>query len=249
MEEKREIKNKVCIQQINGRGRRLVSWPMGERAKGMPRVCHRELEKTILASMGYPLSVFRKKSTIEESFLWMSESLSRGSESKKRAIGPARVAWGAATHCNTLQHTATWHEMAPCHSGSGCYCRDNDSRIITLLRDSATHCNTLQQPVTHCNNQAIIQVTDARIVTLLRDSAIRCNTPQHTATHCNTLQQPATLRLLFGTLTQELSLFFETLSSAWRIHMSAVTQCICVTQTWHTHVSASDVTDYFFATV
>ena len=46
-----------------------------------------------------------------------------------------------ATHCNTLQHTATRMQ----HTATHC----------NTLQRTATHCNTLQHTVTHCNMQCM----------------------------------------------------------------------------------------------
>jgi len=72
----------------------------------------------------------------------------------------------SSSHCNALQHTATFHWM-----------------IQT--------CNALQHTATtHYNTQrgggAVIPG-----VQLLHHTATHCNTLQHTATHCNTLQHTA----------------------------------------------------------
>jgi len=52
-----------------GEGGDWWSRPMGVKEKGTPRVCHRECKKTP-ASLGYPLSVFKKNSTHKESYYW-----------------------------------------------------------------------------------------------------------------------------------------------------------------------------------
>ena len=99
-----------------------------------------------------------------------------------------------ATHCPTLQRTATTHS-------------DGESRVrgyrgydSLTLKGAATHCNTLQHTETHCN---ILQHTATRCNAQTRwreqitwtqklgltHSGRRCNTLQHTATHCNTLHR------------------------------------------------------------
>jgi len=101
--------------------------------------------------------------------------------SRKR---PRRLSY--ATHCNTLQHTATEPCNTPQHTAAHCN---------RAMQHTATHCNTLQQShATHRN-------------TLQHSATEPCNTPQHTAahwnramqhtathhaTHCNTLQHTAT---------------------------------------------------------
>jgi len=71
-----------------------------------------------------------------------------------------------ATHCNTLQHTAT------------------------TLQHTATHCNTLQHTATHCN--ALQRAGSLMLVRTLGRFVTYCNTLQHPATSCNTLQHTAT---------------------------------------------------------
>ena len=79
--------------------------------------------------------------------------------------------YDAATHCNTLQYTAT-------------HFRD------TTLYVTVTHCkcNTLQHTAIH---RSTLQHTAIHRSTL-QHTAIHCNTPQHTATHCNTPRNTAT---------------------------------------------------------
>ena len=86
-----------------------------------------------------------------------------------------------ATHCNTLQHTATTH----CNS----------------LQHTATHCNTLQH--TYITLQQASRLStwipaaktktlspeDVSAVILGSHTATRYTSLQHTATYCNTLQQ------------------------------------------------------------
>ena len=114
----------------------------------------------------------------------------------------------AATHCNTLQHTAT-----RCNTAIHCnkvVTLDDDRlpRILLLdpsaginlfhyvknaathcnLQHIATHCNTLQHTVIHCDT---LRYTVTQSNTL-QHAATRCNTLQHTGKHCNTLQHTAT---------------------------------------------------------
>jgi len=124
-----------------------------------------------------------------------------------------------ATHCNTLQYTAT-----PQHTAAHC----NTLQHLNTLQHTATHCNTLRQ--THCNtlqrplfcvhllcsescdvtgsyewHGSFICVTwSTRVCDATHSieglssfnyeyiTATHCNTLQHTATHCNTLQHTAT---------------------------------------------------------
>ena len=70
-----------------------------------------------------------------------------------------------ATHCNTLQHTAT-------------HC--------------TTHCSTLQHTETHCNTlQHTAQHTAAHCNTL-QHTATHCDTLQHTVPRCTSLHRAAT---------------------------------------------------------
>ena len=88
----------------------------------------------------------------------------------------------AATHCNTLYHTATDERVT-----------QQDTHMTEPVSYAATHCNTLQHTATddstsHTYEWAIV---------------IFCNTLQHTATHCNTLQQTATpYNILLHTATR-----------------------------------------------
>ena len=75
-----------------------------------------------------------------------------------------------ATHCNTLQHTATHRRHA---SAMG-----NVSSQRTATHYTATHCNILQHTATHCKTRQ--HTTHA--------SATR----NAVTTHCNTLQKTAT---------------------------------------------------------
>jgi len=89
----------------------------------------------------------------------------------------------SATHCNTLQHTATQH---------------HHYRMLTLatsaLQHTATHCNTLQHTATHCNTLPPLSHAQPRYLSsathcsILQNPVTYCNTPQHTATHRNIRQ-------------------------------------------------------------
>jgi len=76
----------------------------------------------------------------------------------------------AATHCNTLQHTAT-------------HCN--------TLQYTAAHCNALRHAVSHCNYS--LQPNQVATHRTSQLTATHCNS-QHTATHCNTLQHPSILQ-------------------------------------------------------
>ena len=86
----------------------------------------------------------------------------------------------ATTHCNTLQHTATYgntvqqqckFEQNPCH-------QDRSS-----LQHTAAHCNTLQ----HTASQPVRNAFPRRMYTATHYSTLHCNTLTQTATHCNTM--------------------------------------------------------------
>jgi len=113
-----------------------------------------------------------------------------------------------ATHCNTLQRTATCSNLHHARGkviGSKTRPASNEYGTATnsnTLQHTATHCNTLQHTPTHCN---ALQYTAAHCTTqqpkklvakldrpvmhmVLQHSATQCNTLQHTATHCNRVQ-------------------------------------------------------------
>ena len=121
-----------------------------------------------------------------------------------------------ATHCNTLQHTATHKRCVwlvrthlitcVCHIGLHvCLIYDYVwvSYVITCvchlwlhhfeLQHTATHCNTLQHTATHlitCVSHVWLQYYAMSLSCphTLHYITLSCNTLQHTATHCNTLQ-------------------------------------------------------------
>ena len=123
------------------------------------------------------------------------------------ALASQRLDICVATHCNTLQHTAThWNVFGEVKARHMC--------CITL-QHTATHCNlfgetkarhmccnTLQHTATClasqrrniCVRQANDSSTLHHCVThfnTLQYAATRCNTLQHTATHCTTLHHTA----------------------------------------------------------
>jgi len=79
----------------------------------------------------------------------------------------------AATHCSTLQHTATYYTKSM--SGIG---RHSQKEVCYSMY--YTPCNTLQLTATVSSELT------------LQHTATHCNTLQHTATLCNTLQHTAT---------------------------------------------------------
>ena len=76
-----------------------------------------------------------------------------------------------ATHCNTLQHTATRQEPSRRHDPMH-------------LQDTATHCNALHHPATH----RITLQHAASMQEPITASKSMCNRLQHTTIHCNTQQ-------------------------------------------------------------
>ena len=97
------------------------------------------------------------------------------------------ILWYSATHCNTLQHTATCRHIlqhAATHRGTSSVDRYGSTSYLSYcpLQHTATHCNTLQHTATPKDNVAEVQ----------NDTARHCKTLQDTATHCKTLQRTAT---------------------------------------------------------
>jgi len=87
-----------------------------------------------------------------------------------------------ATHCNTLQHTATIRRT--CANSLVHAIQKTQYRLQHAAAHwTATHCNTLQHTATRCNT---LQHTELQH-TAAHWTATHCNTLQHTATHCNTL--------------------------------------------------------------
>jgi len=82
-----------------------------------------------------------------------------------------------ATHCNTLQHTATvvWLQQSN-HDTSHVHRRDITWHV--------THCNTLQHPATHCNSSMTSAIQSRHISCPYARCHMTCHTLQHTATHC-----------------------------------------------------------------
>ena len=78
---------------------------------------------------------------------------------------------GLLSHCNTLQHTATYYDT---------------------LRHTSTHCNTLQHTTTLGNLETLLSKKEVQKDPWILDRYFfdivgTCDTLQHTATHCNTL--------------------------------------------------------------
>jgi len=102
-----------------------------------------------------------------------------------------------ATHCNTLQHTATQGYFG--HRLSS-YVRNwewRDSFRRNTPQHTATHCNTDRN--THCNtlqhsanSYRLLAACPQSCESLMQHTATHRNTPQHTTTHRNTPQHTAT---------------------------------------------------------
>jgi len=100
-----------------------------------------------------------------------------------------------ATHCDTLQHTATAKSQVdtkesdwmPILSSLGMYSQ----------RHTARHCKTLQDTARHCNSKLTgrykREQLDADPILFGNElAATHCKTLQDTARHCKTLQHTAT---------------------------------------------------------
>jgi len=119
-----------------------------------------------------------------------------------------------ATHCNTLQHTATRHTTTHNNTLQHTKAIEWVEFYVPLsLQHTATHCNTLN--TTHDNTQQTQQHTAThksdRVSRILCDilTATHYNTLQHTATHCNTTHgntQQHTRAIEWVELTVKLSL-------------------------------------------
>jgi len=112
-----------------------------------------------------------------------------------------------ATHCNTLQHTATrtsGQVLTDLYASfTATHCNTNASFTAThcnALQHTATHCNILQHTATHTSGHVLTRLYTSFTATHGSTHAsfpethlmIYCNTQQRTATHCNTLQHTAT---------------------------------------------------------
>ena len=99
-----------------------------------------------------------------------------------------------ATHCITLQHTATQTDLLTRqHTASHCNTLHHTAAQTDLLtrQRTASHCITLHRTAAQ---------TD---LLTLQHTASHCNTLQHTAAHCNTLKQTFALCVLY--VLQQLS--------------------------------------------
>jgi len=116
------------------------------------------------------------------------------------------------THCNTLQHAATYCNIPIRHAFH--FSVDmkeslkrnffvEESFTLPQKRHAATRCNTLQHAATYCNTPTQnFFVEESSTPPQKRHT---CNTLRHTATHCNTLRPP--------TATHQSGV------SWWRIHL------------------------------
>jgi len=130
-----------------------------------------------------------------------------------------------ATHCNTLQHTATHFYVL----------REG----VPSLRHTATHCNILQHTATHCDTLQRTSTYCEKVChhcNTLQHTATYCNTLQHTATHCNTLLRIARMCVITaGALgvAQECSLYGTTSHNALQyaaniaIHCNTLCKNVC----------------------
>jgi len=87
----------------------------------------------------------------------------------------------AATHCNTLQHTAT-HCNTLQHTATHCNTLQHTATYCNTLQHTAAHCNTLQHTATRYNRRNMLQETmktrsTIKIGEKINDSpgAIGCN--------------------------------------------------------------------------
>jgi len=111
-----------------------------------------------------------------------------------------------ATHCNTLQHTAThWNTLQ--HTATHCNTLQYMQRgNAQTLQNIAIHWkDSLQHTIINCNTtkpkqnktckrkfwDILASALDMKSQQTLQHTATYCNTPQHTATHCSTLQHTA----------------------------------------------------------
>ena len=156
------------------------------------------------ASLGYPLSVFNKNSTLKRQkemsfwrlFDWDSCALQRHDLTYKHPTNTLQTP--SKTNCkhtdthtatprnntmNALQHTATHcnEHNALQHTATHCNAQQHTVTRCNALQHTATHCNILQHTATY-----------ATYCNALQGTATHCNALQHTATYCNTLQLTAT---------------------------------------------------------
>ena len=129
--------------------------------------------------------------------------------------------WHTATHCNTLQHTATriiqcnrhyWSKPIHLHFDWSYDIWRRDTKWLMMygtgtrvaLQHTATHCNMLQYTVSHCN------------------------TLQHTPTHCNTLQHTAAHDIWHRDARQAFWLILRILCVTVNNACCSVLQCVAV---------------------
>jgi len=117
-----------------------------------------------------------------------------------RMLITAHTLQHTATHCNTLQRTAT-HRLQH-------FATYSTPLLLPLHRDAKqhTHCHTMQHTETHRKYTAthcslpvstLLSILPSAVeafehIESIFTNAIHCNTRQHIATRCNTLQHAAT---------------------------------------------------------
>jgi len=114
---------------------------------------------------------------------------------------PAQVRH-TATHCNTLQHTATQLHILRLRCGTLQHTATHCNTLqhnYTSSGSGAAHCNTLQHTATHCNTTTHPPAQARHIypVSLQSVARTRCNALQHTTAH--TSLQHTTISSLQGT--------------------------------------------------
>jgi len=105
----------------------------------------------------------------------------------------------AATHCNTLQHTAA-HYSTLQHTAARCSTLQHAATRCNTLQHAATRCDTLRNTLYHLSSAAGMRVDFSLQLTVAHCNTTRCSTLaaarynalQHTATRCNTLQHAET---------------------------------------------------------
>jgi len=95
--------------------------------------------------------------------------------------------WVNATHCNTLQHTATHINVALRRVWV------SKGSTLTTLQQAHTQCESLQHTATHCNTLQHTATWHSRESEWAKARNIPpCSIHTHSMSHCNTLQHTAT---------------------------------------------------------
>jgi hypothetical protein len=109
----------------------------------------------------------------------------------------------AATHCKTLQDTATQHAETHCSTPSltAAQCNTLQHRsslrgnkevaLAAVSRDGST-LKFVSDALKNDRDVVLRCLALQHTINTLQHTATHCNILQHTATHCNTLQHPAT---------------------------------------------------------